>query len=255
MRKRTRYAILAVLLCLSLSVSACGGKTAALEASPAPAETAQPPVAATPLPEPAAEPTPQATEAPAAYDTAAYQAAREALFRELGQVLITEPAEFHQEEHPEIPWYSIVSYLYYRDDGVKLYYGSYDFDQNGVPELVLATGDEGFRKPIGIYAFDGSKLLYLCKELALGERSSVSFDGEGLFTVTGSGGAALGDVIVYRIAEDGCSTQILDWYEYEYQPDGSVVITVQEGDMDTEHFDSSTLGLPFGAEIDYTEFE
>ena len=256
-------AVLALLL-----LSACGGKAAPAESaapaaapaespapSPAPIATMAP--ASTAAPEPTAEPTPEPTAPPtpepeSVYDRAAFEAALKTLLDEYRLVRITEPGEFREEEHPEIPWYSIVSYLYYQYDGLDLCYGTYDFDGNGVPELVMLTRSEEAQRPIGIYAFDGSKFVYLCKEMPLGDRTSVSVSGDGTFTVSGSGGAFSGVVLVYRIGADGCSTEILDWYEYEYQADGSVRITPQVGDMSAETFDSNALWQPFEVPIEYT---
>ena len=254
-------AILALLL-----LSACGRRPApAASAAPeaAPAETQVPPPesaaaevaveAAAPeaVPEPAAEAAAESEPAPA-YDTAAYEAALNALLDEYRLVRITEPGEYREEEHPEIPWYSIVSYLYYQYDGLELCYGRYDFDGNGVPELVMATRSEEVLSPIGIYAFDGTRFLYLCKEQPLGERASVSVSSDGIFTVSGSGGAASGVALVYRIAADGYGIDILDWYDYEYQADGSVVITPSVGEMDAERFDPESLWQPFDVPIEYT---
>jgi hypothetical protein len=198
-------------------------------------------------------PVPEPTDAPSpAYDAAAYEAARTALLDEYRVLCITEPGEFREAEHPEIPRYSLVTYLYNQYDGVYLYSGRFDFDGNGVPELIMAVGDEQYRQPIGIYAFDGSKFVYLCKEQPLGDRTHVSVSGDGTFTVCGSGGAASGVVLVYRIAADGCSIDIRDWYSYEYQADGSVIISPQVGEMSAETFDSEALWRDFDVPIEYT---
>ncbi|MBQ8026102.1 MAG: hypothetical protein IJ259_06775 [Oscillospiraceae bacterium] len=249
-------AVLALLLlsaCGKSDASAATAQPAAPAAAPAdtPVPSPAPAVTEAPKPDPTPEPTPEPTQAPA-YDTAAYDAALEALLDEYRLVRITEPGEFREEEYPEIPWYSIVSYLYYQYDGVDLCYGTYDFDGNGVPELVMLTRSEDYRQPIGIYAFDGSKFVYLCKELPLGDRTHVSVSGDGTFTVCGSGGASSGVVLVYRIAADGYNIDIRDWYTYEFQADGSVTITPQVGEMSAETFDSEALWRDFDVPIEYT---
>ena len=251
-----RLSALFALLFALLLLSACGSNPIPTP-SPAPAAVNAPPAAveaAAPTAEPTLEPEPSRPEpSPApAYDTAAYEAAVEALLQEYRILRTTEPGEFREEEHPEIPWYSVSHYLIYQFDGVGLYAGRYDFDGNGVPELVLATGDGTYYYPIGVYAFDGAALRYLCKEQALGERCSLSVSEDGTFTVSGSGGAASGVVLVYRIAPDGFSAQILDWYEYQFQSDGSAAISCHVGEMDAERFDPERLFQPFDTPIDFT---
>ena len=261
---KTSKLLAAVLALLLLSgLAACGRvpPTQDIPASTPVPETSSAPKA---VPEPEAAPEPEATPESAAtpeqvaepvpaYDSTAYEAAVQALLDEYRIVSITEPGEFREEDHPEIPWYSVSTYLLYQYDGLHLYCGRYDFDGNGVPELVMAVGseDDPRPQPIGIYAFDGRDLIYLCKEQFLGERASVSVSGDGIFTVCGSGSAFSGGVIVYRIAPDGYSTEILDWYEYEYQQDGSVEITVYAGDMTAEDFDTERLFQPFEAPVAY----
>lgn len=255
----SRKIITAAVLAMALLLSACGAAAPAATPTAEPrAETAAPAAvpSSTPSAEPTAaptvEPTAEPTPAPsAAYDTAAYEAAVEALLAEYRMLSYTEPAEFRQEEHPEIPWYSLVHYLQTRDFGEKLCYGFHDFDGNGVPELVMALGEN--RYPLGIYAFDGSALRYLCPEQALGERARLGLTEDGSFIVHGSGGAASGGVIVYRIGADGFSTDIQSWYEYEYQPDGSVRIENYVGQLRPEDFDAESIFVPFAVDMDYTE--
>ena len=253
--KNIRKIILPLLLsALLLCLAGCGSnpvaeaaKEAAAHATPTAAPAPEAPAAA----EEAEEAAEEVPEEPAAYDAAAFDAAQAALLDEYRIVSITEPGEFRGTDHPEIPWYSVVNYLYERFDGVGLYCGRWDFDGNGVPELVMAMGDEARKTPIGVYAFDGEKLLYLCKEQALGERCALSLNEAGDFVVSGSSGAASGGVIVYRIGADGYSTDIQSWYEYEYQTDGSVSITNYVGDMTPEAFAAEQLWQPFDVPIDY----
>lgn len=260
MKRFSRYICMTAVLALLL-LSACGKSAApaatAQPAAPAaaPADTPLPSPAPelteAPAPEPTPEPPPEPTQPPA-YDAAAYEAALKALLDEYRLVRITEPGEFREEDHPEIPWYSIISYLYYQYDGMDLCYGTHDFDGNGVPELVMLTRSEEYQQPIGIYAFDGNRFVYLCKEMPLGDRTHVSVSGDGTFTVCGSGGAASGVVLVYRIAADGYSIDVRDWYTYEFQADGSVIISPQVGGMSAETFDSEALWRDFDVPIEYT---
>ena len=80
--------------------------------------------------------------------------------------------------HPELPWYTGIVANTMRS---SLYYGFKDFDGNGVPELVIAAGTDDYRQPVAIYAFDGQKMVYLCKDHPLGERCFLSGLKDGVF--------------------------------------------------------------------------
>ena len=255
MKPYTRLCVALLLLGL-LCLCGCGSnpiREAAGEAPTAPAdspaveamaESADPRGTPEPTPAPAPADTP-------AVDTAALDAARDALLEDFRIIRITEPGEFRQESYPEIPAYSITAYLLYRFDGVQLFWGYYDFDGSGVPELVMATGEnEISAEPIGIYAFDGESLHYLGKDMPLGERCHLSF-GDGVFTVTGSGGASSGEVLRYRIAPDGYSTEVLSRFAYEYDEQGQVTLTDIVGHTEPAAFEHDDFFQPFDVPIDF----
>ena len=169
------YKLFVLLLCLTLVLCLCAcGKTSETPAQPAQTSSTD---AAKPAPASAAGPeAPEIQEAPAeaepsfVLDTAAYDAAAQAVRDEFIQVTLDGIENFDEEAHPELPWYTAVLTRY----DVNSYFDSfYDFDGNGVPEMMVALGNEYVpeRTVIAVYAFDGQTMRYLCKDCALGERS------------------------------------------------------------------------------------
>ena len=148
----------------------------------------------------------------------------QAVLDEFAALTLDELYDYDEAAHPELPWYTGIIANRERND---LYYGFYDFDGNGVPELVIAAGDDSYQAPEAVYAFDGTKMVYLCKEQALGERATLSVMPDGTFVVRGSSGAAAGVCAIYRIAADGYSTDLLEVMEYEFSEDGTVTYTPQ----------------------------
>ena len=145
-----------------------------------------------------------------------------------------ESSEGGSSSYSEIPEYSTTIPL--GEDGNRLYYGCYDFDKNGTDEVVIAAGDGSYHQPVGIYAFDGKKMVYLCKKMALGDRCSIADFSDGIFTLYGSGGATVGGIAIYRIGDDGYSTDYLNLFEYEFKDEDTVEIDNEIGDMDSETF-------------------
>ena len=166
--------------------------------------------------------------------------------------LTTDVLENYDEaSHLELPWYTAVIANPVRND---LYYGWYDFDQNGTPELVIAAGDEKYRQPVAIYSFDGEKMVYLCKEHPLGERSALTYFSDGLFAVHGSGGAAVGSITLWRIAADGFGTEIIDNINYEYKDEHTVTYIPELGNVSAETFNAVDYMTGFSVPIEYTLF-
>ena len=130
------------------------------------------------------------------------------------------------------------------------YYESfYDFDGNGVPEMLIAVGNDEYKTPIAVYAFDGQQMRYLCKEHPLGERAYLS-RADGLFVVHGSGGAASGVLAVYRIADDGYSTEMVDVVDYEYSDADHVTYTPQMGKLSPEEITARGIAESNGLDIE-----
>ena len=186
-------------------------------------------------------------EADAAYDTAACAAAAQAVREEFIQVIRAGIDNFDEDAHPELPWYTAVLTRFPENRYFEAYY---DFDGNGIPEMVIGIGSgTGEPTPDAVYAFDGQKMHYLCKEHPLGERSYLSRT-DGLFIVHGSGGAAVGVLVPYRIAEDGWNTEIVDVIDYEYSDENHVTYTSEYGRISPEEVVSRGLADSYGLDVE-----
>lgn len=186
-----------------------------------------------------------ASAAPAGAD-AAYEAAAQAVRDEFTQLIGTGPDDFDEAAHPELPRYTAALT---RFEGNGYYEAFYDFDGNGVPEMLVGVGDESSRTVIAVYAFDGRTMRYLCKEHPLGERAYLG-RADGLFVVRGSGGAAQGEYALYRIAPDGWSTEIVDVIDYFYSDEEHVSYTSQMGVVSGEELVSRGLTKAVGLDIE-----
>ena len=162
--------LLILVLCAALCMGGCGLR----EKNPAaPDATAAPESAVTPEATAAAgtESAAPADTTAAPFDQAAYDDAVTDILDQYLELREKGIDGFDEEAHPQLPWYSAVVASWSWN---ALYYGTWDFDGNGVDELIVAAGDDDFCQPVGIYAFDGRDMRYLCPDQALGERSSVS---------------------------------------------------------------------------------
>ena len=179
------------------------------------------------------------------------QAAAEKVLAEYAALTMDVLENYDETAHPELPWYTAVIANPMRNN---LYYGWYDFDGNGTPELVIAAGDEDYRQPMAIYSFDGEKMVYLCKDHPLGERSALTYFSDGMFAVHGSGGAAVGSITLWRIAADGIGTEIIDNVNYEYRDENTVIYTPELGNVSAEGFNMADYMTGFSVPIEYTLF-
>ena len=238
MKKSVRIFI--IVLCAALCMGGCSLREQGA-AAPAPGEAAPPQTEST-----------APSEAPAeqAFDRMAYDDAVSAILDQYLELRESGIDSFDEEAHPQLPWYSAVVASWAWN---ALYYGTWDFDGNGIPELIVAAGTDDYCQPVGIYAFNGREMLYLCPDQALGERSSVTFT-DGLFFVRGSGGAAVGSVTVYRIAPDGYGTEIIEEMDYEYLDAETVVYTPELGNMTPEELQSHDYLKGFDLPVEYTRF-
>ena len=190
-----------------------------------------------------------AAEVEEPYDPAAYGAAAQAVRDEYIQVIQAGAealGDYDENAHPELPWYTAVLLRYAEN---RYFEGYYDFDGNGIPEMLIATGDDSYMTTLAVYAFDGQSVRYLCKDHPLGERSYLSLVDD-LFVVHGSGGAASGILAIYRIAEDGWGTDLIDVIDYQYSDEQHVTYTPQLGNISPDEVVSRGLAKSFGLDID-----
>lgn len=184
------------------------------------------------------------------FDQTAYDDAVAAILDQYMELRENGIENFDEDAHQQLPWYSAVVASWTWNG---LYWGTYDFDGNGIPELIVAAGTDEYCQPVGIYAFNGQEMLYLCPDQALGERSCVSFVDD-LFFVQGSGSAYTGSITVYRIAPDGYSTEIIEEMSYEYLDSENVVYTPEIGNMTAEELLSHDYLKGFDLPVMYTRF-
>ena len=182
-------------------------------------------------------------------DLAAYDDALRAVLDEYTSLNAETLENYDEASHPELPWYTAILANTMRND---LFYGLYDLDGNGVKELIIAAGDDSNQIPEAIYAFDGTSMRYLCPDQPLGERSHLELAGE-WFAVRASGGAASGSVALYKIAPDGCSTDLYEIMDYEYQSESEVTYSPRLGNMTVEEFEALTF-REFDYPVEYQRF-
>ena len=108
--------------------------------------------------------------------------------------------------------------LYHDFGSFDLYYAYYDIDHNGIEELIIGDGASAF----DIYAFDGEKAVKLVNEPALGVRAQLAIMKTGELYVTGSSGADSSVYYMVRLKDDGCFTESVFYYEYDYMEYGSI---------------------------------
>lgn len=254
-KNNAMYKTIVLLCCLAtaLALISCGAPAPAAPAQPAPPEetaSLQTPAAEQDTP---AQQVPAEPEAPA-FDAAAYDAAAKAVRDEFIQVTLDGVENFDEAAHPELPWYTAMLTRY---DVNSYFEGYYDFDGNGVNEMMVSLGNEYVpeKNVIAVYAFDGQTMRYLCKEQALGERAYLSYQ-DGMFIVHGSGGAATGILEIYRIAADGWSTEIIDEIGYEFSDDEHVTFTSRDGVISPEQVEELDLMMSLGldVEVEWTRF-
>ena len=223
--KRRRFALLLACLGLTLALCACGNGSAPA-AAPAESDAG------------AAE--------PRAFDAGAYEAAAQSVRNEFTELIENGVEDFDEEAHPELPWYTAILTRVPENS----YYEAFcDFDGNSVPEMLIGVGDERTKTPIAVYAFDGQSMRYLCKEAALGERARLS-RADGLFIVTGSGGAADGTLTLYRIAPDGWSTEIVDVIDYHFSDAGQASYRSERGVVSAEELVERGLADAVGLDFE-----
>lgn len=181
-----------------------------------------------------------------AYDAEAYEAAAQAVRDEFIAVIGTGVDDFDEAAHPELPLYT-AALTRFEENG---YYEAYhDFDGNGVPEMLIGVGGESGRTVIAVYAFDGETMHYLCKDHPLGERAYLG-RADGLFVVRGSGGAAQGEYVLYRIAPDGWSTEIVDVIDYLYSDEEHVSYTSRMGAVSGDELVGRGLTEAVGLDVE-----
>ena len=86
--------------------------------------------------------------------------------------------------------YSVLRYYHvpsYRSD---IHYAYYDIDKNGVDELLIGCGPEGYITPIDLYCIEDTRAVQLIHEPSLGDRSHLTIMPDGTMYFHGASSAA-----------------------------------------------------------------
>lgn len=106
------------------------------------------------------------------------------------------PENYFNGDHVAIRYYHI-----YRDG--NFYYAYYDCDGNGMEELLIGYGSEGYIKIVDLYGFDGERVVHLIDEPTLGDRSNLSLLTDGTLYLKGSSSATEANHAYLKV--DGCT--------------------------------------------------
>lgn len=119
---------------------------------------------------------------------------------------------------PEIPYYVADMAIFY---DYPLYYADYDFNRDGVNELVISYGmpfeDDTVQHILGIYVFDGAQMRYLFREIPLREKVNLmGFDPDALkMCIVESYGADDNYTYIYTLTPDILSPQVESVHEIQ----------------------------------------
>ena len=112
---------------------------------------------------------------------------------------------------------SLIAHVaHYKADGVKLTYGYYDIDNNGISELIVsASGGIG---AVYSYNSDTYKPVKIFYQDTL-ERGNLSIYNNGVLLSAGSGGAAFHNYEFGKISSNGISYELIEDINEEYKGD------------------------------------
>lgn len=104
----------------------------------------------------------------------------------------------------------------YKNDGIKLTYGFYDIDNNGISELIIsASGGIGAIYSYNSDTYQPVKIFYLDAF----ERGQLSIYSNGVLMAAGSGGAAFHNYEFGKISSNGISYELIENINEEYKND------------------------------------
>ncbi|MBO5556287.1 MAG: hypothetical protein J5927_03805 [Oscillospiraceae bacterium] len=241
---KTRSLLFLCLLLFCLLLSACTQATTdvPLPPSAAPAAPEEPPVS-TPAPTPVSTPVPTV-------DLSRYPQAVQELLAAYRTLRDATSEDYEGGSLPEIP--DSVRDLVLLDN--RIFYGFYDFDGNGTDELVIVSATDDYApRTMGFYVYDGEAMRYLCPEYPMADRGMVSYSG-GAFAAY-YGDAYSNYVIIYRLAEDGVHTVLLEQAECSYGDDGSFLYSPRIGNLTSDQIRAMNFRQGIQADINYTELD
>ena len=176
-----------------LAVAVAGGGTAAAisagrkeEAEPVQQTLATEAAAETAMPAEVETAPPAATEtAPAAAADEAYRSVTadyQAVIGADSAAFLNAPERYFNGDHAAVRYY----HMYHGDN---FYYAYRDIDGNGIDELLIGFGSEGYIRIVDLYGFDGEQAVQLIDEPTLGDRSSLSLLEDGTLYLFGGSSA------------------------------------------------------------------
>lgn len=176
-----------------LAVAVAGGGTAAAisagrkeEAEPVQQTLATEAAAETAMPAEVETAPPAATEtAPAAAADEAYRSVTadyQAVIGADSAAFLNAPERYFNGDHAAVRYY----HIYHGDN---FYYAYRDIDGNGIDELLIGFGSEGYIRIVDLYGFDGEQAVQLIDKPTLGDRSSLSLLEDGTLYLFGGSSA------------------------------------------------------------------
>lgn len=241
MNTHPRFRLCLFLLLFCLCLGAC--TQAATEPSPAPA--------AVPTPSPSPTPTVSPAPSPAStMDPAVYQQAVQNLLAEYRALRDASPEDYEGGSLEEIP--DSVRDIVLMEN--RIFYGFYDFDENGTDELVVVSAFNDYApRTVGFYVFDGQILRYLCPEHPMAERGMLSYSDGAFAAYYGDGISNF--VMIYQLAEDGIGTVLLEQAECAYSDDGSFLYSPRIGNLTSDQIRAYNFRQGIQVPIDYQELD
>lgn len=119
-------------------------------------------------------------------------------------------------------------------------YSYYDFDKNGIDELLISQGDNGkIANIIDLYTFNENNVVKIIDKSGVCQRCSISIWDNGVLFYRGSGGASHGYLHFYNI-----SSASVDRYIYEY-----------DEELNFSVYKTDENGTKIGAKLDYSSDE
>ena len=106
------------------------------------------------------------------------------------------PESYFNGDHVAIRYY----HMYHGDN---FYYAYSDIDGNGMEELLIGFGNEGYIKIVDLYSFNGEQAVQLIDDPTLGDRSTLSLLTDGTLYLFGGSSATEASHAYLKV--DGCT--------------------------------------------------
>ncbi len=119
----------------------------------------------------------------------------------------------------------------------EVLWGRYDYNGDGIDELVLALDGGDYRQVYAVYASDGENFYELADDQHLGYRINLNVLPDGTFMIHGSGGANTWSDTICKISENGKSLDIIEKYIYDEMSTGSTSYVGENEILTADVFD------------------